>query len=95
MVGWCYANMVIAIVLVGVFASMILSIYSFIQQQEALAASVSDIREQYLQSAHDSLEAGNTTGAIRDILAILDWEFNEFHPGIESYLGNVTITASG
>ena len=52
-----------------------------------------EIEEKYLKDARSALESGNTTGAIRDVLAILEWEFAEVHPKVESYLGNVT--ASG
>lgn len=83
-------------IIVGVIVgSMIFSLYGSIQQQEAFAASAADIRETYLQDAHDALQAGNTTGALLDILTILDWEFNEAYPSIETYLGNLSVTASG
>ena len=79
-------------IIIGVFGSMVLSLYCTIQQQ-AYAVAAADIREKYLTEAHNALQSGNTTGAIRDILAILDWEFKEVHPRVESFLGNVT--ASG
>jgi hypothetical protein len=71
---------------------MILSFYFAIQQQ-AYAVAAAEIQEKYLTDAHNALQNGNTTGAIRDILAILEWEFKEVHPRVESFLGNVT--ASG
>ena len=71
---------------------MALSLYFSIQQQD-FAATAGEIEEKYLKDARNALENGNTTGAIRELLAILEWEFNEVHPKVESYLGNVT--ASG
>ncbi|HZD36392.1 MAG TPA: hypothetical protein VE130_14410 [Nitrososphaeraceae archaeon] len=84
-----------AIVVGVVVGSMIFGLYGSIQQQEVLAANVEDIRETYLQDAHNALEAGNTTGALQNILTILDWEFNEAYPSVETYLGNLSVTASG
>ena len=69
-----------------------MSLYCIIQQQ-AFAVAAAEIQEKYLNDAQNALQNGNTTGAIRDILAILEWEFKEVHPRVESYLGNVT--ASG
>lgn len=70
-------------------------LFSSIQQQ-SFAATAAEIEQKYLQDACNALESNNTTGAIRDILAILEWEFNEVHPKIESFLGNVSnVTASG
>ena len=71
---------------------MALSLFCNIQQQ-AFAATAGEIEEKYLKDARNELESGNTTGAIRDVLAIFEWQFNEFYPKVESYLGNVT--ASG
>jgi hypothetical protein len=82
-------------IIVGVVGSMIFILYGSIQPQDAIAASAADIRETYLQDAHNALQAGNTTGALLDILTILDWEFDEAYPSIETYLGNLSVTASG
>lgn len=84
-----------AIIVGVVVGSMIFGLYGSIHQQEVLAANVEDIRETYLQAAHNELEAGNTTGALQNILTILDWEFNEAYPSVETYLGNLSVTASG
>lgn len=51
---------------------MALSLYCTIQQQ-AFAATAGEIEEKYLKDA----ENGDTTGVIRDVLAILEWEFND------------------
>lgn len=85
-------NRVVTAIIISVFGSMALSLYCTIQQQ-AFAATAGEIEEKYLNDARTALENGNTTGAIRDILAILEWEFNEVHPKIASNMGNVT--ASG
>jgi hypothetical protein len=85
-------NRVETAIIVVVVGSMILSFYFAIQQQ-AYAVAAGEIQEKYLTDAHNALQNGNTTGAIRDILAILEWEFEEVHPRVESFLGNVT--ASG
>lgn len=85
-------NRVVTAIIISVFGSMALSLFCTIQQQ-AFAATAGEIEEKYLKDARSALESGNTTGAIRDVLAILEWEFNEVHPKVESYLGNVT--ASG
>ena len=85
-------NRVGTAIIIGVFSSMVLSRYCTIQQQ-AYAVAAAEIQEKYLTDAHNALQSGNITGAIRDILAILDWELKEVHPSVESYLGNVT--ASG
>ena len=85
-------NRVVTAIIISVFGSMALSLYGTIQQQ-AFAATAGEIEQKYLQDARKALENGNTTGAIRDILAILDWEFNEVGPKVASLLGNVT--ASG
>jgi hypothetical protein len=85
-------NRVVTAIIISVFGSMALSLFCTIQQQ-AFAATAEEIEEKYLKDARTALENGNTTGAIRDVLAILEWEFNEVHPKVESYLGNVT--ASG
>lgn len=87
--------MIVGVVVIVVVGSMIFSLYGSINQQAVLAASAEDIRETYLQDAHNELEAGNTTGALQNILTILDWEFNEAYPSIETYLGNLSVTASG
>jgi hypothetical protein len=85
-------NRVVTAIIIGVFGSMALSLYCTIQQQ-AFAATAGEIEQKYLQDARNALQNDNTTGAIRDILAILEWEFNEVHPKVASLLGNVT--ASG
>ena len=85
-------NRVVTAIIISVFGSMALSLYCTIQQQ-AFAATPGEIEEKYLSDARNALENGNTTGAIRDIIAILEWEFNEVHPKIASIMGNVT--ASG
>jgi hypothetical protein len=85
-------NRVVTAIVISVFGSMALSLYCTIQQQ-AFAATAGEIEQKYLNDARNALENGNTTGAIRDILAILEWEFNEVHPKVASLLGNVT--ASG
>ena len=85
-------NRVVTAIIIGVFSSIVLSLYCIIQQQ-AFAVVLAEIQEKYLNDAQNALQNGNTTGAIRDILAILEWEFKEVHPRVESYLGNVT--ASG
>lgn len=85
-------NRVVTAIIISVFGSMALSLYCTIQQQ-AFGATAGEIEEKYLNDAGTALENGNTTGAIRDILAILEWEFNEVHPKIASNMGNVT--ASG
>jgi hypothetical protein len=72
-------NRVGTAIIIGIFGSMVLSLYCTIQQQ-AYAVAAAEIQEKYLTDAHNALQSGNTTGAIRDILAILDWEFNEVHP---------------
>jgi|GEM_PF-1965507 len=88
-------NRVVTAIIISVFGSMALSLFCTIQQQ-AFAATAEEIEEKYLKDARTALENGNTTGAIRDVLAILEWEFNEVHPKVESYLGNVSnVTASG
>ena len=83
---------VVTAIIIGVFSSIVLSLYCIIQQQ-AFAVAAAEIQEKYLNDAQNALQNGNTTGAIRDILAILEWEFKEVHPRVESYLGSVT--ASG
>ena len=83
---------VVTAIIIGVFSSIVLSLYCIIQQK-AFAVAAAEIQEKYLNDAQNALQNGNTTGAIRDILAILEWEFKEVHPRVESYLGNVT--ASG
>jgi hypothetical protein len=83
---------VVTAIIIGVFSSIVLSLYCIIQQQ-AFAVAAAEIQEKYLNDVQNALQNGNTTGAIRDILAILEWEFKEVHPRVESYLGNVT--ASG
>lgn len=85
-------NRVVTTIIIGIFGSIVLSFYCIIQQQ-AFAVAAAEIQEKYLNDAQNALQNGNTTGAIRDILAILEWEFKEVHPRVESYLGNVT--ASG
>jgi hypothetical protein len=85
-------NRVVTAIVISVFGSMALSLYCTIQQQ-AFAATAGEIEQKYLNDARTALENGNTTGAIRDILAILEWEFNEVHPKVASLMGNVT--ASG
>ena len=90
--GHNFKNRILTAIIIGVFGSVILSLYCTIQQQ-TFAASASEIQEKYLKDANNALQNGNTTGAIRDILAILEWEFSEVHPRVESFLGNVT--ASG
>jgi hypothetical protein len=85
-------NRVVTAIIFGVFGSIVLSLYCIIQQQ-AFAVTAAEIQEKYLEDAQTAIQGGNTTGAIRDILAILEWEFKEVHPRVESYLGNVT--ASG
>lgn len=85
-------NRVVMAIIFGVFGSIVLSLYCIIPQQ-AFAVAAAEIQEKYLEDAQLAIQGGNTTGAIRDILAILEWEFKEVHPRVESYLGNVT--ASG
>jgi hypothetical protein len=86
---------IINAMIIGIIGSMAVSLFSCIQQQ-SFAATAAEIEQKYLQDARNTLESNNTTGAIRDILAILEWEFNEVHPKIESFLGNVSnVTASG
>lgn len=85
-------NRVVTAIVISVFGSMALSLYCTIQQQ-TFAATAGEIEQKYLNDARNALENGNTTGAIRDILAILEWEFNEVHPKVASLMGNVT--ASG
>lgn len=85
-------NRVVTAIVISVIGSMALSLYCTIQQQ-AFAATPGEIEQRYLNDARNALENGNTTGAIRDILAILEWEFNEVHPKVASLMGNVT--ASG
>ena len=85
-------NRVVTAIIIGVFSSIVLSLYCIIQQQ-AFADAPAEIQEKYLNDAQNALQNGNTTGAIRDIITIFEWEFKEVHPRVESYLGNVT--ASG
>jgi type II secretory pathway pseudopilin PulG len=81
-------------IIIGIIGSMAISLFSSIQQQ-SFAATAAEIEQKYLQDAREALQSNNTTGAIRDILAILEWEFNEVQPKLESFLGNVNVTASG
>lgn len=69
---------VVTAIIIGVFSSIVLSLYCIIQQQ-AFAVAAAEIQEKYLNDAQNALQNGNTTGAIRDILAILEWEFKEVH----------------
>lgn len=85
-------NRLITAIIIGVFGSIGLNLYCAFQQQ-AFAVTAAEVEEKYLKDARNALQNGNTTGAIGDILAILEWEFKEVHPRVESYLGNVT--ASG
>jgi hypothetical protein len=85
-------NKVVTAIIISVFGSVALSLYCTIQQQ-AFAVTAREIEQKYLNDARNALDNGNTTGAIRDILAILEWEFNEVHPKVASLMGNVT--ASG
>jgi hypothetical protein len=85
-------SILVVFLIVGAIGSLV---FSSLPREQAFAATSAEIRENYLEAAKLALQNGNTTGAIRDIIAILEWEFNEVHPKIESYLGNVTVTASG
>jgi type II secretory pathway pseudopilin PulG len=85
---------IVSAIIIGIIGSMVVSLFSSIQQQ-SFAATAAEIEQKYLQDARDALQSNNTTGAIRNILAILEWQFNEVYPKIESFLGNVSVTASG
>lgn len=85
-------NIVVALLIVAAIGSLA---FSSLPQEQTFAATSAEIKENYLEAAKSALQNGNTTGAIRDIIAILEWEFNELHPKVESYLDNVTVTASG
>jgi hypothetical protein len=85
-------SILLVFLIVGAIGSLV---FSSLPTEQTFAATSAEIRENYLETAKLALQNGNTTGAIRDIIAILEWEFNEVHPKIESYLGNVTVTASG
>jgi hypothetical protein len=87
-------NTVVTAIIISIFGSIVLSLYCTIQQQ-ALAITAAEIEEKYLKDARNALQNGNTTGAIRDILAILEWEFKEVHPRVAALPFEGNVTASG
>ena len=67
-----------------------------------MAITPEQIQEKNLIVARKQLNQGNVTGAVNNILSILEWEFKEVHPKLAQELeslnttamkgGNVTIT---
>jgi hypothetical protein len=46
-----------------------------------------------LVAARKQFSQGNTTGAIGNILTILEWEFKEIHPKLAQELNSLNATA--
>lgn len=68
-------------------------IASFMSQLSS-AQTAAQIESKNLVAAHKNLQTGNTTGAINNILSILDWEFKEVHPQLEKQFQAANTTAA-